>query len=263
MTRRPRSQELSEEGLRLTGMEPSTLKIASWNCAGAFREKVQRALALDADVYVIQEAEPLDRYAALLPTGSATHYVVRPEYPKGVLVFTRPGYALTVRTSAGPQTHSHIVPLTVTVPAAAPVTLWAVWTLDASPREAAYVGQAHLALDDLADELGPRTVMIGDYNSNAIWDHERSRNHTTLVDRLAAHGLSSAYHHWTGDTQGEETRPTFFLQRNESKPYHLDHCFTDLPVVDVQIGTFAEWSGLKAAGGISDHVPLVVSVEVR
>lgn len=34
------------------------IRIASWNCSGAFREKVGRALALNADVYVIQEAEP-------------------------------------------------------------------------------------------------------------------------------------------------------------------------------------------------------------
>jgi len=236
--------------------------MASWNCAGAFREKVHRVLELDADVYVVQEAEPLERYAALLPADSSTHYVIRPGDPKGVLVFTRPGYALSAAADDRAPWYAHVVPLTITTPADGSVDLWAVWTLDASPTEAAYVGQAHLALDHLEVGIRPGTVMIGDFNSNAIWDHERRRNHGVLVERLAEHGLRSAYHHWTGEAQGKESTPTFFLQRNAAKPYHLDHCFTDLDVVDLRVGTFDDWSGLKAAGGVSDHVPIVITVRV-
>lgn len=240
----------------------SSLKVASWNCAGAFREKVHRALELDADMYVIQEAEPPDRYVSLLPSGTSTFYEVRPEYPKGVLVFTRPGYTVSGSGSDAESSYAHVIPLTVTTPDTRSVDLWAVWTLDASPREAAYVGQAHLALDHLEAGIRPGTVMIGDFNSNAIWDRERRRNHSVLVERLAEHGLTSAYHRWTGERQGEESTPTFFLQRNAAKPYHLDHCFTDLAVIDLRVGTFADWSGLKASGGVSDHVPLVVTVRL-
>ncbi|CAI9405513.1 endonuclease/exonuclease/phosphatase family protein [Nocardioides sp. T2.26MG-1] len=234
------------------------LRVVSWNCAGAFREKIGRALALDADVYVIQEAEPVDRYAGLLPPGSMTHYVARPEYAKGVLVFARPGYKVEAQLQPLVPGYSHVTPFTITSPSGASADLWAVWTLGASRHEAAYVGQAHLALDDLEPALRTGTVMIGDYNSNAIWDKERRRNHSTLVSRLAVHGLVSAYHLWTGEVQGSESQPTFFLHRREAKPFHLDHCFTDLEVLDVKVGTFADWSGLKAAGGVSDHVPVTV-----
>jgi hypothetical protein len=224
---------------------------------------VDRALALEADVYVIQEAEPVERYAGLLPAGTSVLYVIRPGDLKGVLVFTRPGYLLSATAGEAQPAYAHVVPLTVSTPVGESIDLWAVWTLASSPREAAYVGQAHLALNSLEGTLKTDTVMIGDYNSNSIWDHERRRNHGLLVDRLAERGLVSAYHRWTGESQGEESTPTFFLHRNAAKPFHLDHCFTDLEVIDVQIGTFAEWSGLKASGGASDHVPLVVTVVLR
>ncbi|GAA1975498.1 hypothetical protein GCM10009798_40960 [Nocardioides panacihumi] len=238
------------------------VRIASWNCAGAFREKVGRALALDADIYVIQEAEPLPKYDALLPDSWETHYVARDDFPKGVLVLAREGFTLSPQPEPDEPKYAHVVPTAVTGPTGDGFDLWGVWTLDASPKEAAYVGQAHLALDDLGARIRLGTVMIGDFNSNAIWDHMRVRHHSLLVERLAALGLSSAYHRWTGEPQGSETQPTFYLHRSEAKPFHIDHCFTDLEVIGVEVGTFADWSGLKSTGGVSDHVPLIVSVRL-
>ena len=245
-----------------TGDAAQQVRIASWNCAGAFREKVGRALALDADIYVIQEAEPLPRYQALLPERWATHYVVRDGFPKGVLVLAREGFALRPLPGSAEPKYAHVVPMAVTGPTGFAFDLWGVWTLDASPRETAYVGQAHLALDDMGARIRRGTVMIGDFNSNTIWDRMRVRHHSLLVERLTAHGLSSAYHRWTGEPQGGETQPTFYLHRSLAKPFHIDHCFTDLEITGVEVGTFADWSGLKSAGGVSDHVPLIVSVLV-
>ena len=239
---------------------PEPIRIASWNCAGAFRNKVARTLELDADAYVIQEAEQPAKYVDLLPYGSPVVYDVLPGFPKGLHVFARPGFKLTVTRPAAHPDYAHVIPMTVNTPEGHEFDLWAVWTLDAKPREASYVGQAHLALDVLREGLRPHTVMIGDFNSNSIWDTMRRRNHTTLVERLAGFGLKSAYHALTGDAQGEEKQPTFYLHRSEAKPFHIDHCFTDLEVVDVTIGSFAAWSGLKSSGGISDHVPVTVTV---
>lgn len=242
-------------------VSPPPIRVASWNCAGGFRNKVDRVLDLDADVYVIQEAEPVDGYLDRLPGGASHYFERRPEYPKGLLVFTRPGWTVVGRNQVA-STYAHVAPLIVVRPDGGTLDLRAVWTLDAKPREAAYVGQAHLALDDIPHAVNGRSdrVAIGDYNSNSIWDAERRRHHTTLVERMEALGMPSAYHGFTGEAQGSEAQPTFFLQRNASKPFHIDHCFTDMEVADVQVGTFADWSGLKADGGVSDHCPLVVSL---
>lgn len=255
---------MAERDLPPSG-DPQLLRIASWNCAGAFRRKVDRALALNADLYVIQEAEPLDRYENLLPRGTSTFYARRDPWDKGVLVVAARGWALSAQSSPDSD-YAYVEPLEATNSAGTSLDLRAVWTLDARPREAAYVGQAHLALDALpqtASDRRGRRIAIGDYNSNAIFDHERVRNHTTLVERMAELGMISAYHSFFAEKQGEETRPTFFLQRNRSKAFHIDHCFTDLPVLGVEVGTYEEWSGLAVDGGVSDHCPLVVTLSLK
>ena len=76
--------------------------------------------------------------------------------------------------------------------------------------------------------------------------------------RLRTHGLVSAYHHHRREPHGRETEPTFYLQWNALKPYHLDYCFlpkTWAPKIrSVDVGSFEAWKGH------SDHRPLIVDL---
>jgi exodeoxyribonuclease III len=249
--------------------------VATWNCAGAFRLKVDRALALDADVTLVQEAENPASYSALLGDEREVFWFARPQDRKGVLAFTRGGFELRPHRAWVPGApFSHVIPLTLRTPAGHVISLFHVWTLGAKHRQAAYVGQAHEALDHYERLLRPPrrragpgavragTVLVGDFNSNACWDDGRVRNHSALVDRLARCGIHSAYHRITAEAHGAETKPTFYLYRQMERPYHLDYCFTDLPVRSVEVGTYAQWSGLKSVGGVSDHVPVVATLDV-
>lgn len=114
--------------------------------------------------------------------------------------------------------------------------------------------------DFLAD--GPSYV-AGDLNNNQIWDKPGWRaNHMTKVGLLAAHGLTSAYHHVTGEEHGAEQTPThYWRDRSKDGPtYHLDYIF--MPAVNAphikecSVGSFEDWVGNK----LSDHVPVVVEV---
>lgn len=68
--------------------------------------------------------------------------------------------------------------------------------------------------------------MIGDFNSNTVFDPAHRRgSHTELVARLAVSGVVSVYPVRMGELQGEERQPTFFLNRSRAKPFHLDYCF--------------------------------------
>ena len=125
-----------------------------------------------------------------------------------------------------------------------------------------YVRAASTAIDMYASTFASHpVVMLGDFNSNAIWDthHPSDLNHSSMVQRLKAHGLVSAYHHFRSEPQGQETEPTFYLHWNEAKPYHIDYCF--LPVQwlaglrHVEIGSYAAWREY------SDHRPLLVEVQ--
>lgn len=171
-------------------------------------------MALDADVQVVEEAEHPDAYRDLLPDDCSLLWQGTDAGAKGVLVVARSGWSLKPVAVDADTAFQHVLPLDVTAPDGQVFGLWAVWTLHATPREAAYVGQLHRALDAWEGSLTERSIVIGDFNSGVAWDHERRRNHTALVDRLGQRGLFSAYHQHFGEAQGSETRPTFFLQRN-------------------------------------------------
>ncbi len=98
---------------------------------------------------------------------------------------------------------------------------------------------------------------MGDFNSNTIWDRPRRiGNHSAVVERLAEKDIYSIYHKHLKQEQGKENHPTFFLQKNKNKPYHLDYCFASTGIFDklkkLEIGTFENWITC------SDHVPLII-----
>ena len=75
---------------------------------------------------------------------------------------------------------------------------------------------------------------------------------------LSKLGLVSAYHHFFGEEQGSETRPTFYLLWKENRPFHIDYCFIPeawtADIRSVSVGTYADWFAS------SDHRPLVVEL---
>jgi hypothetical protein len=104
------------------------------------------------------------------------------------------------------------------------------------------------------------TVLIGDLNSNAIWDslHPEGLNHSALINLLSELGLVSSYHHFYGEAQGLETRPTCYLLWNKDRPYHIDYCFVPKSwasrIQRVDVGAFDAWRQH------SDHRPLLVDI---
>ena len=101
-----------------------------------------------------------------------------------------------------------------------------------------------------------QTIIIGDFNSNAIWDGKHdTRTHSAVVQKLNEIGLVSAYHYISGETQGFETLPTFYLYRHPDKGYHIDHCFAAAPnIKDYRVLYSMEW--LEQ----SDHMPILLEI---
>lgn len=60
------------------------------------------------------------------------------------------------------------------------------------------------------------------------------------------------------EKQGTETRPTFYLQRNKAKPYHIDFIFASNEILsnmsNFEIGEIEKWLRY------SDHLPLVCEI---
>lgn len=108
------------------------------------------------------------------------------------------------------------------------------------------------------DLVRPGTMIIGDFNSNAIWDKtDRWWSHSGVVAELALLNIHSLYHHIKGEAQGCESEPTFYLHRNMNKSYHIDYAFASSDLLNssgVEVGKAADWLH------VSDHMPVIITV---
>jgi hypothetical protein len=122
-----------------------------------------------------------------------------------------------------------------------------------------YVRRMHVALDRYGDFItSGDTLVVGDFNSDTIWDDlHRPNHHSALVARLADLGLTSVYHALRGEHHGGETLPTYFYWRRHDRAFHIDFLFAPTAWIGaettIHVGTFDDWISA------SDHVPLVVT----
>jgi exodeoxyribonuclease-3 len=248
------------------------MKIVTWNCNGALRNKLTQADTLKADVLVIQECEDPARSTEAYRQWAGNYLWVGDSKNKGIGVFPKNNHRVDALTWSGTYSISGLA-------SAAPSHTWhsrdlkyflpftinhhlialAVWTKGNDIQAFAYVGQLWKYLQIHRNELAKDNVIIlGDLNSNAIWDKpDRWWSHSDVIRELAELKLHSIYHQQTGEAQGNEQQPTFFLQRNTAKPYHIDYAFAAnnlLPHCQLEIGAMQDWLGC------SDHLPLSLTV---
>jgi exodeoxyribonuclease III len=139
--------------------------------------------------------------------------------------------------------------------------LFAIWANNPSDRDGSYIEQVWKAVYHYSNLLtNTKTILIGDFNSNTIWDRKhRESNHSNVVKLLEDRGIFSTYHLHRKQTQGAEEHPTLYMYRHKDKPYHIDYCFASKDLLDkvssVEIGDFDEWKKY------SDHVPVVVTFD--
>src|SRR5690606_4764742 len=138
--------------------------------------------------------------------------------------------------------------------------LFAIWAMDnkQNPLQR-YVGQIWLAINYYSRLLEYNSILIGDFNSNQIWDtKERVGNHTNVVDNLETKDIYSLYHNKLSMEHGKEIDHTFFMHRNINKPYHNDYCFASKHFIEnsynLTLGNCNEWITQ------SDHVPMIIEL---
>lgn len=245
----------------LTTIRQIAMRLITWNCQGAFRKKADFILPLKPDILVVQECEHPDKLRISQKSNKPNDFYWHGDsVNKGLGIFSYSDFKFELLRDYDP-TFRYILPLRVTGSSRV-FTLLAIWAMDNKENHAArYIGQIWLAINHYKDILGSSTILIGDFNSNKIWDYkERIGSHSDVVNNLADKDIHSIYHKHFGLEQGKEKHPTFFLQKNESKPYHIDYCFISGDLIDkvtaVEIGPFENW---KAH---SDHSPLSIEFDL-
>jgi exonuclease III len=140
-----------------------------------------------------------------------------------------------------------------------PFILIAVWTKNKTdagdPLD--YIQKAHAAVDEYknAGLINGKVVLIGDFNSNKIWDnlYRSDWNHSALVEKLGKLGIK--------DCPGGND--TYYYYCNKECHVVDDYCFASTNMaksITVTVPGPDEWTsenGKKRWNG-SDHCPIIV-----
>jgi len=236
------------------------MKIITWNCNMAFRKKADFILAHKPDILVVPECEHPDKlhFKDDVPKPTQTLWFGHNQN-KGLAVFSYCDFRLEV-IDVHNDNFKMVVPIAVTSKQLN-FTLFAIWANNPAEKNGQYVTQVWKVVNYYESLIkGKKTILIGDFNSNTIWDRPRREgNHSTLVKKLEEKRIFSVYHKHFNQVQGKEEHPTLYLYRHKDKPYHLDYCFASVDMLQhllsVEIGEYDCWKEH------SDHVPVIVTFD--
>lgn len=235
------------------------MRIIEWNCQGAFRLKNKKVFELKPDILIVPECEREEKLEFGKLTPKPNDFIWYGDTgKKGIAIFSYSNYKFKLLKEFNPV-FRYIVPIEVTSETNS-FLLFAVWAMDNKQNPLArYIGQVWNAVNYYQTTLKNNTILIGDFNSNQIWDDkERVGNHTDVVNFLNNFKIESLYHKQQNEPQGKESLKTFFMYRNLEKPYHIDYVFTSHDIIKngykLTFGKPEEWIEK------SDHVPMILDI---
>ena len=233
------------------------MKLITWNCNGAFRKKLHLFDDFHADLLVIQECEDPANSTTAFRTWAGNYLWSGKTKNKGIGIFARTNTNLNALKWDDNGLQSFLPCKVDNL-----ITLLAVWTKHAGSPNFRYIGQLwkYIQLHKMKMRKS-NFVLCGDLNSNVCWDEwDRWWNHSDVVRELKEIGISSIYHRYYKEEQGNETKATLYHQRNLLKPYHVDYVFAKEDLFDrteneIIIGHPDQW--LK----FSDHMPIIFTID--
>ena len=226
-----------------------------------FRKKADFILKHKPDILIVPECEHPDKLIFSIDTPKPTDILwFGKNQNKGLAIFSYSEYRFSILDNHNLELQM-IIPISVTSKLFS-FNLFAIWANNPTDRDGQYVEQVWKAVHHYDSLLtNTKTVLVGDFNSNKIWDKKhRISNHSNVVKLLENKGIVSAYHLHHKQIQGAEEHPTLYMYRHKDKPYHIDYCFTSIDMAEkiqsVEIGDYDFWINH------SDHVPVMVTFDI-
>ena len=161
------------------------MRIITWNCNMAFRRKAGHILGLEPDIVVVPECECIDKLKFPTETKKPTSILwFGKNVNKGLGIFSYGDTKLKLLKMHNPD-------LRMVVPVSVKSTryqfiLYAIWAFNPDDPDGTYVEQVWKAIHYYEAHLKKKsTMLIGDFNSNTIWDKQyRQGNHSHVVEFL-------------------------------------------------------------------------------
>jgi endonuclease/exonuclease/phosphatase family metal-dependent hydrolase len=226
------------------------MRVVTWNCNLQLAAKFSSILALDADIYFLQECEnlPSDHFP-----GFTFHWGGNTE---------RKGLGILTKEQSEFYDASYNPSLTYFLPVKIDdLLLINVWAFNGRASKFGEDSSGYLldALNHYKELIkgSAHLIVAGDFNNGPQWDRPGHKNNFKDINQsLNELGLHSAYHQFSGESFGEESKGTHFHQRNPDKPFHIDYIYSTLNAIrSVEVGSFSDWSKF------SDHVPVTAEFQ--
>lgn len=217
------------------------MRIVSWNCNGKFREKRHYLYAhYPADMYLIQECENPEKYDI-----SYSGIWLGDNNNRGLGVYIKQDLPWS-KINIDSHEKKWFCPVQVGA-----YIIIAIWAKSPYIEEVVDYFLFHESV------LQKNVILMGDLNSNVIWDRKRGqRDHSSFNRLVGKYGLVSAYHTLTDEKFGHEQMPTFYLYRHLDRPYHIDYAYLrQKNLVGFGVGAADDWLSY------SDHVPIWLDVQ--
>ena len=245
------------------------MRIVTWNCNGRLRNKTKLLDKINADIFIIQECENPASSSNTYREWAGDYLWIGDSKNKGIGVFPKKENVVNkinhdgkfkiecIKNKSTEWTTDSLklfLPFTINNN----ISVLSVWTKGSESEVFGYIGQLWKYLQIHKNDISQsRQVIIGDFNSNTMWDKkDRWWNHSDVVSELKELRIKSLYHHIHKEEQGAESMATFYLYRKKDKPYHIDYAFVseDLLNSKLDIGDKDLWLEF------SDHVPITVEL---
>jgi exodeoxyribonuclease-3 len=176
------------------------MRIISWNYKMAYRKKAKLISGYSPDLVVVPECEYFGE-------GTDKNLWLGDNRKKGIGIFSYSEFQLELQKEYDPS-FKYVIPIEVTGPL--DFNLIAVWAMnDTKDVRKRYIGQVYSAVNHYVDLLKKPTIIIGDFNWNAIWDSKPSYplcgNLVDVIKILGEKGIRSIYHEFFTEDFGRGT----------------------------------------------------------